>query len=199
MAVPWQVAPRSRQERLGRARGVLAFEDKLIACGADSSPEEKDGPRRLVRPLLASSLHVRLRVPTVAFGGTCDRSRPCCGPRAERICFGTRTRDPRPRVPRPQRTHGGSVPAAVMAVVAAAGDGTTHPSQAIARRVLALSERYLARSLRRAGGAHGGVRLMRVRGRCVRSAVDASAVHTCSALVRCRVGTDVYRRDVSGP
>ena len=157
---------------------MLAVEDKLTACGADRSPEEAGGRRRLVRPLQASSLcvsPVRLRWPLVA---RVTALGPLCGPRAVLIRFWTRTQDPRPRDPHPQPAHGGGVPAAVMAVAAAARDAITHPSQVIARRVLRLSERPLAHSARKTDDAHGGVRRTPSRGRC-----EERGQRECSALI----------------
>ena len=101
MPFPWQVAPISRPERPGRARGVRAVEDKFIARGADRYPEEAGGRRRRFRPLQASSLRVSPRCATVAFGGTCDRSRPCYGPRAVLICVRTKYPGPTHSFPSP--------------------------------------------------------------------------------------------------
>ena len=128
MVVSWQVGPRSRSERLTRAPRLLADEEKLFACSPDRTAEETGGRRRPFRPLVASFLLVCLCVSSVAFAGSCDHTQPLCGPRVARICDWTRTRDPRAPFPRPQRAHGGSVPAAVMAVAAAFTPRITHPS-----------------------------------------------------------------------
>ena len=85
--------------------------------------------------------------------------------------------------------HGGSVPAAGMAVATAFTPRISHPSQAIARRLLRLSERPLTRSSRSAM-----MRTLVCGARpCEVGVRIAGAVHAYIAVVRCRIRTDVYR------